>query len=102
MTHSSDESLKSSLRRGEILWVLKDEYPHLMMVPHLRRELAERLLHIPSKELFQYLAYLDEAGLLRREWGNKNPETDNPLAVGLTKNGVLLCEGCANDEGVLA
>ena len=60
-------SLKHDVRRGEIIWVLKQDYPHLVTFRHLQLALRDRNIPIAKRDLESYLSYLDEGGYVRCE-----------------------------------
>jgi hypothetical protein len=64
---SEAASLKHDLRRGEIIWVLKQDYPHLITFRHLQLALRDRNIPVAKRDLESYLSYLQEAGFVRCE-----------------------------------
>ncbi len=60
-------SLKHDFRRGEIIWVLKQDYPHLVTFRHLQLALRDRNIPLSQKDLEGYLSYLEEGGFARRQ-----------------------------------
>jgi len=58
---------KHDLRRGEIVWVLKQEYPNLITIRHLQLTLRDRNIPLGMRDLVSYLSYLEENGFIRCE-----------------------------------
>ena len=56
-------SLKHDIRRGEIIWVLKQDYPHLVTFRHLQLALRDRNIPLSRRDLESYLSYLLEREL---------------------------------------
>ena len=94
-------SLKHDFRRGEIIWVLKQDYPHLVTFRHLQLALRDRNIPLSQKDLEGYLSYLEEGGFVRceRRYDEKNLR-DKILAASLTGRGLLLLDCKITDAGV--
>ena len=94
-------SLKHDLRRGEIIWVLKQDYPHLVTLRHLQLALRDRNIPLSEKDLASYLSYLEEGGYIRCEHRYDEGEAqDRILAAALTAKGLLLLDKKIADAGV--
>ena len=97
----SRASLKDDFRRGEIVWVLKQDYPHLVTFRHLQLALRDRNIPLSQKDLEGYLCYLEEGGYVRCERRYDEKESrDRMLAVSLTGRGILLFDKKIADAGV--
>lgn len=94
-------SLKHDFRRGEIIWVLKQDYPHLVTFRHLQLALRDRNIPLSQKDLESYLSYLEEGGFVRckRRYDEKE-SCDRILAASLTGHGILLLDHKITDAGV--
>ena len=93
--------LKHDLRRGEIIWVLKQDYPHLVIFRHLQLALRDRNIPLSQKDLESYLSYLEEIGYVRCEWRYDEEQSQKLiLAAGLTAKGILLLDRKIADAGV--
>ena len=94
-------SLKHDFRRGEIIWVLKQDYPHLVTFRHLQLALRDRNIPLSQKDLESYLSYLEEGGFVRckRRYDEKESR-DRILAASLTARGILLLDHKIADAGV--
>ena len=98
---SEAASLKHDLRRGEIIWVLKQDYPHLITFRHLQLALRDRNIPVAKRDLESYLSYLQEAGFVRCERTYDEHEAeDRILAASLTAKGLLLLDKKVEDPGV--
>jgi hypothetical protein len=97
----AEASLKHDLRRGEIIWVLKQDYPHLITFRHLQLALRDRNIPIARRDLESYLSYLEEGGYVRCERYDDDQD-GNPriLAAALTAKGLLLLDRKLSDPGV--
>ena len=94
-------SLKHDLRRGEIIWVLKQDYPHLVTLRHLQLALRDRNIPLSSRDLAAYLSYLEEGGFVRCEHRyDEETAHDRILAAALTAKGLLLLDKKISDPGV--
>ena len=94
-------SLKHDLRRGEIIWVLKQDYPHLITFRHLQLALRDRNIPVAKRDLESYLSYLEEAGLVRCERTYDEHEAQQRiLAAALSAKGLLLLDKKVEDPGV--
>ena len=99
--NKTDAALKHDLRRGEIIWVLKQDYPHLVTLRHLQLALRDRNIPVATRDLTSYLSYLEEGGFIRSEhrWDEDAAE-DRVLAAALTAKGLLLLDKKIEDPGV--
>ena len=96
------DSLIHDIRRGEIVWVLKQDYPHLVTFRHLQLALRDRNVPLSQKDLEGYLSYLEENGYVRCERRFCEKELENwILAVALTARGILMFDKKTSDPGVL-
>ena len=97
----SAEPLKHDLRRGEIVWILKQDYPHLVTFRHLQLALRDRNIPLSQRDLESYLSYLEERGFVRceRRFDEKESQ-DRVLGAALTARGILLLDGKISDAGV--
>ncbi len=94
-------ALIHDLRRAEIVWVLKQDYPHLVTFRHLQLALRDRNIPLSQRDLEGYLSYLEEAGFVRceRRFDEKESQ-DRILAASLTARGILLLDKKITDPGV--
>ena len=97
----SPQALKHDLRRGEIIWVLKQDYPHLVTFRHLQLALRDRNIPLAEKDLVSYLSYLEEGGYVRcvRHY-DESESAERILAASLTARGILLLDKKLTDVGV--
>ena len=94
-------SLQHDLRRGEIIWVLKQDYPHLITFRHLQLALRDRNIPIAKRDLESYLSYLEERGYIRCERHFDEQDAEHRiLAAALTAKGLLLLDKKMEDPGV--
>ena len=94
-------SLIHDIRRGEIVWVLKQDYPHLVTFRLLQLALRDRNIPLSENDLEGYLSYLEEAGFVRCERRYCEKECENSiLAAALTARGILLFDIKITDLGV--
>lgn len=93
--------LKHDFRRGEIIWVLKQDYPHPVSFRHLQLALRDRNIPLSQRDLESYLSYLEEGGYVRcaRRYDEHDAE-DRILAAALTARGILLLDKKITDAGV--
>src|SRR3990172_5916639 len=99
--NESPQALKHDLRRGEIIWVLKQDYPHLITFRHLQLALRDRNIPLSQRDLESYLSYLEEGGYVRCERRYDERESqDRILAASLTAKGILLLDKKITDAGV--
>src|SRR3990172_6041949 len=99
--NESPQALKHDLRRGEIIWVLKQDYPHLVTVRHLQLALRDRNIPLSARDLASYLSYLEEGGFVRCERHfDEESAQDRILAAALTAKGLLLLDKKIADPGV--
>ena len=97
----SSAPLKHDLRRGEIVWVLKQDYPHLVTFRHLQLALRDRNIPLSELDLESYLSYLEEGCYIRCERRYDEPAAqDRILAAALTARGLLLLDKKISDAGV--
>ena len=95
------ESLIHDIRRGEIIWILKQDYPHLVTFRHLQLALRDRNVPLSQKDLEGYLCYLEENRYVRCERRFCEKELENWIvAVALTARGILLFDNKTVDAGV--
>ena len=99
--NESPQSLKHDLRRGEIIWVLKQDYPRLVTFRHLQLALRDRNIPLSDKDLESYLHYLEEGGFVRCKRSGEEPDAEEGiLAAALTARGILLLDKKLTDPGV--
>ena len=97
----NEEALRHDYRRGEIVWVLKQDYPHLVTFRHLQLALRDRNIPLSEHDLVTYLSYLEENGYIRCERRyNERESLDEVTAAALTAKGLLLLDGKIKDQGV--
>ena len=98
---SEAASLKHDLRRGEIVWILKQDYPQLVTFRLLQLALRDRNIPLSQKDLEIYLSYLEERGFVRCPRRFDEDES-RKLIVGaaMTARGILLLDGKISDAGV--
>ena len=97
----TEASLKHDLRRGEIIWVLKQDYPHLVTFRHLQLALRDRNIPIAKRDLESYLSYLEEGSYVRCERCYDDQDSEHRiLAAALTAKGLLLLDKKLTDPGV--
>ena len=95
------ETLVNDIRRGEIIWVLKQDYPHLVTFRLLQLALRDRNIPLSEKDLEGYLSYLEENGFVRCERRYCEKKCENSiLAAALTARGILLFDIKITDLGV--
>jgi hypothetical protein len=93
--------LKHDLRRGEIIWVLKQDYPHLVTFRHLQLALRDRNIPVAKRDMESYVSYLEEGGYVRCERLHDEDEGKAKiLAAALTAKGLLLLDRKLTDPGV--
>ena len=97
----SKDALTHDIRRGEIIWVLKQDYPRLVTFRHLQLALRDRNIPLAEKDLVGYLSYLEEGGYVRcvRRFDEQEAE-ERILAAALTARGLLLLDKKITDAGV--
>ena len=96
-----DNALRHDFRRGEIIWVLKQDYPHLVTFRHLQLALRDRNIPLSQKDLESYLSYLEEGGYVRCERRYNEERAEELIrAAGLTAKGLLLLDRKITDAGV--
>lgn len=96
-----NETLKHDVRRGEIIWLLKADYPHLVTFRMIKLALRDRNVPLSDADLFSYLSYLEEAGFIRckREY-NEGESQEFIAAAALSVRGMLLYDRKISDPGV--
>ena len=99
--NESPQALKHDLRRGEIIWVLKQDYPHLVTFRHLQLALRDRNIPLSERDLVSYLSYLEEGSYVRcvRRF-DESDSLERILAAALTARGILLLDKKLTDAGV--
>jgi hypothetical protein len=101
MAGRNETALKHDLRRGEIIWVLKQDYPHLITFRHLQLALRDRNIPVAKRDMESYLSYLEEGGYVRCERYRDEDEGESRiLAAALTAKGLLLLDRKISDAGV--
>src|SRR5207237_9328282 len=86
------DSLKHDLRRGEIIWVLKQDYPHLVTFRHLQLSLRDRNIPVSEKDLEAYLSYLEESQYVRCErYYDEKRSANRIVAAAPIARGLLPC-----------
>jgi hypothetical protein len=97
----NSDSLKHDYRRGEIIWVLKQDYPHAVTARHLQLALRDRNIPLASRDLAIYLSYLEEAGFIRcKRHFDEELAREEILTATLTAKGMLLFDRKIHDAGV--
>jgi hypothetical protein len=95
------DSLVHDIRRGEIIWVLRQDYPHLITFRHLQLALRDRNIPLSQNDLEEYLSYLRESHFIRCECRFDEKEAqDRTLAASLTARGCQLFDKKITDPGV--
>jgi hypothetical protein len=95
------ETLIHDIRRGEIVWVLRQDYPHLVTFRHLQLALRDRNIPLSQNDLEEYLSYLQESSYVRCEKRFDEKESrDHIIAACLTARGILLYDRKLTDSGV--
>jgi len=99
--NESPQALKHDLRRGEIIWVLKQDYPRLVTFRLLQLALRDRNIPLSERDLVSYLSYLEEGGYVRsvRRY-DEGESQERILAAALTARGILLLDKKLTDAGV--
>ena len=96
-----ENPLKHDFRRGEIIWVLKQDYPHPVSFRHLQLALRDRNIPLSQRDLESYLSYLEENGFVRCTRSSEEHDAENSiLAATLTARGILLLDKKVTDAGV--
>ena len=89
------------LRRGEIIWLLKANYPHFVTFRHLQLALRDRNIPVGTRDLFSYLSYLEESGFVRCERAYCESKMQDMITTSaLTAKGMLLYDRKIGDQGV--
>ncbi|MBI2815464.1 MAG: hypothetical protein HYX72_00845 [Acidobacteria bacterium] len=95
------QSLIHDIRRGEIVWVLRQDYPHLITFRHLQLALRDRNIPLSQHDLEEYLSYLEESRYARCErFFDERESKDRIIAAALTARGILLFDRKLTDPGV--
>lgn len=95
------DSLKHDYRRGEIIWVLKQDYPHEVTARELQLALRDRNIPLAARDLNIYLSYLEEAGYIRcKRQFSEETARELILTAALTAKGMLLFDLKIQDAGV--
>lgn len=95
------DALKHDYRRGEIIWVLKQDYPHDVTARELQLALRDRNIPLATRDLAIYLSYLEEAGYVRcKRKFDEEAARDQILTAALTAKGMLLFDRKIADAGV--
>ena len=95
------DALKHDYRRGEIIWVLKQDYPHDVTARELQLALRDRNIPLAARDLHMYLSYLEEAGYIRcKRQYDESIARDQILTAALSAKGMLLFDQKINDAGV--
>ncbi len=100
--NSGDQQpLIHDIRRGEIIWLLRQDYPHLVTFRHLQLALRDRNIPLSQHDLQEYLSYLEESSFIRCEHLYDEKESwDRIIAASLTARGILLFDKKITDQGV--
>ncbi len=99
--NSGERQLLHDIRRGEIVWVLRQDYPHLVTFRHLQLALRDRNIPLSQHDLQEYLSYLEESSYVRCEhYFNEKEAQDQIIAAALTARGILLFDKKISDAGV--
>ena len=95
------QTLKHDYRRGEIIWVLKQDYPHLVTFRHLQLALRDRNIPLSRSDLDSYLSYLEEGRFIRCERAPRDDDAAGRIiAAALSARGLLLFDRKIADPGV--
>jgi hypothetical protein len=95
------ETLLHDIRRGEIVWLLKQDYPHLVTFRHIQLALRDRNIPLSESDLHMYLSYLEESTFVRCEhFFDETRSLDRIVAASLTVRGILLFDKKLSDPGV--
>jgi hypothetical protein len=95
------DALIHDIRRGEIVWVLKQDYPHLVTFRLLQLALRDRNIPLSENDLEGYLSYLEEAGYIRcKRRFDEQESRSRILAASLLARGILLFDKKITDPGV--
>ena len=101
VNNESSSFLLDDIRRGEIVWVLRQDYPHLVTFRHLQLALRDRNIPLSVHDLQEYLSYLEENSFVRCErCFDDAAGEDKIIASALTARGILLFEKRVTDPGV--
>lgn len=95
------DALKDDFRRGEIIWMLKQDYPHAVTFRMLQLALRDRNVPISQRDLFSYLSFLEEREYVRclRVYDEKESE-EQISGAALTARGMMLFDRKISDPGV--
>ncbi len=95
------ELLRHDTRRGEIIRILKQDYPHPIPFRVIQLALRDGNYPIGQRDLFTYLTYLEEGGYIRCVHGyDENESQDLIIAAALTNKGLQLHDRRISDPGV--
>ena len=95
------EALLHDIRRGEIIWLLRQDYPHLVTFRHIQLALRDRNIPLSEHDLQEYLSYLEESSFIRCErFFDEARSVDRVVAASLTARGILLFDKKITDPGV--
>ena len=95
------EALLHDIRRGEIIWLLRQDYPHLVTFRHIQLALRDRNIPLSEHDLQVYLSYLEEFAFIRCEhFFDETHSVDRIIAASLTARGILLFDKKITDPGV--
>jgi hypothetical protein len=97
----NSEALKHDYRRGEVIWVLKQDYPSAVSFRLLQLALRDRNIPLNQRDLSMYLSYLEEGGFVRcRRQFTEEQAREHILTAALTAKGMLLFDQKISDAGV--
>ena len=95
------EALINDIRRGEVIWILRQDYPHLVTFRHIQLALRDRNIPLSQNDLQEYLSYLEEGTFIRCEhFYDETRSADRIVAASLTARGMLLFDKKLSDPGV--
>jgi hypothetical protein len=99
--NQTGEALIHDIRRGEIIWLLKQDYPHLVTFRHLQLALRDRNIPLSEHDLQVYLSYLEESNFVRCEhFFDESSSVSRIVAASLTARGILLFDKKLSDPGI--
>ena len=99
--NESREALLHDIRRGEIVWLLRQDYPHMVTFRHIQLALRDRNIPLSENDIQEYLSYLGESGFVRCEhFFDESRSTNRIVAASLTARGILLFDKKISDPGV--
>lgn len=95
------ETLLHDIRRGEVIWILRQDYPHLVTFRHIQLALRDRNIPLSQNDLQEYLSYLEESAFIRCEhFFDETRSADRIVAASLTARGILLFDKKLSDPGI--